>query len=127
MDAAHKETEKELSALEKKLNGIYSRTAAEVAVTWKDYMMKIGKEVEALQKQYDEAKDSGDKPAVRKLGIKLNRLKRERTIHDERYKALVGKTLILPAIAVTLAALIGLRGPSLGVVLICFGSPTVFA
>lgn len=88
MDAAHKATEKELSALEKKLTGIYSRTAAEVAVTWKDYMTKIGKEVEALQKQYDEAKDSGDKTAVRKLGIKLNRLKRERTIHDKRYKAL---------------------------------------
>ena len=34
------------------------------------------------------------------------------------------KTLILPAIAVTAAALIGLRGPSLGVVLICFGAPT---
>ncbi len=34
------------------------------------------------------------------------------------------KTLILPAAAVTVAALIGLRGPSLGVVLICFGAPT---
>ncbi|MBQ8187325.1 MAG: AEC family transporter [Clostridia bacterium] len=36
----------------------------------------------------------------------------------------LGKTLFLPAIAVTAAALIGLRGPSLGVVLICFGAPT---
>lgn len=34
------------------------------------------------------------------------------------------KTLILPAIAVTAAALVGLRGPSLGVILICFGAPT---
>ncbi len=34
------------------------------------------------------------------------------------------KTLILPAIAVTVAALVGLRGPALGVVLICFGAPT---
>lgn len=38
--------------------------------------------------------------------------------------ASVGKTVILPAVAVTAAALVGLRGPSLGVVLICFGSPT---
>ena len=41
--------------------------------------------------------------------------------------ALIGaltKTVILPAAAVTPAALIGLRGPSLGVVLICFGAPT---
>ena len=38
--------------------------------------------------------------------------------------AALGKTVFLPLIAVTIAALIGLRGPSLGVVLICFGSPT---
>jgi len=41
--------------------------------------------------------------------------------------ALIGamtKTVILPAAAVTVAALVGLRGPSLGVVLICFGAPT---
>ncbi|MBQ9718490.1 MAG: AEC family transporter, partial [Clostridia bacterium] len=36
----------------------------------------------------------------------------------------VGKTIRLPALMVTAAALIGLRGPSLGVVLICFGAPT---
>ena len=35
-----------------------------------------------------------------------------------------GKTVILPVIAVTAAVLTGLRGPSLGVVLICFGAPT---
>ena len=41
--------------------------------------------------------------------------------------ALIGalmKTIILPAAAVTAAVLVGLRGPSLGVVLICFGAPT---
>ena len=34
------------------------------------------------------------------------------------------RTLLIPAIAVTGAALFGLRGPALGVVLICFGAPT---
>ena len=38
--------------------------------------------------------------------------------------AALGKTVIVPAVAVTVAALCGLRGPALGVVLICFGSPT---
>lgn len=38
--------------------------------------------------------------------------------------ASVGKTIVLPAIAVTIAALLGFRGPSLGVVLICYGAPT---
>jgi len=38
--------------------------------------------------------------------------------------ASVGKTILLPAVMVTAAALVGLRGPSLGVVLICFGAPT---
>ncbi len=36
----------------------------------------------------------------------------------------VGKTVIIPAAALTAAALVGLRGTSLGVVLICFGAPT---
>lgn len=36
----------------------------------------------------------------------------------------LSKTVVLPAIAVTAAILCGLRGPSLGVVLICFGAPT---
>lgn len=36
----------------------------------------------------------------------------------------LGKTVILPAIMVVTAVLCGLRGPSLGVVLICFGAPT---
>lgn len=39
----------------------------------------------------------------------------------------IGKTVILPAITITTAVLIGLRGPSLGVVLICFGAPTAVA
>lgn len=34
------------------------------------------------------------------------------------------KTILLPALAVTAAALLGLRGPSLGAVLICFGAPS---
>lgn len=34
------------------------------------------------------------------------------------------KTIVVPIIAVTAAVLCGLRGPSLGVVLICFGAPT---
>ena len=36
----------------------------------------------------------------------------------------LGKTAVLPALALTAAALAGLRGPALGVVLICFGAPT---
>lgn len=38
--------------------------------------------------------------------------------------ASVGRTILLPTLAVAAAVLIGLRGPSLGVVLICFGAPT---
>jgi len=34
------------------------------------------------------------------------------------------KTVVAPALGVTVAALLGFRGPTLGVVLICFGAPT---
>lgn len=36
----------------------------------------------------------------------------------------LGKTVILPTVMLVIAILCGLRGPSLGVVLICFGAPT---
>lgn len=36
----------------------------------------------------------------------------------------IGKTVVLPLIAITAAVLVGFRGASLGVVLICFGAPT---
>ncbi len=36
----------------------------------------------------------------------------------------LNRTLLIPAVAVTAAALFGFRGPALGVVLICFGAPT---
>ena len=36
----------------------------------------------------------------------------------------LNRTVVIPAIALTAAALVGLRGPALGVVLICFGAPT---
>lgn len=36
----------------------------------------------------------------------------------------LGKTVVLPTIMVTIAALLGLRGASLGVILILFGAPT---
>ncbi len=36
----------------------------------------------------------------------------------------VNRCVLIPAIALTAAALVGLRGPALGVVLICFGAPT---
>ncbi len=36
----------------------------------------------------------------------------------------LGKTVLLPGIMVTIAAFVGFRGPSLGVVLVLFGAPT---
>ncbi|MBE6542443.1 MAG: AEC family transporter [Ruminococcaceae bacterium] len=38
--------------------------------------------------------------------------------------AAIGKTVVIPALALTAAILVGIRGPELGVVMICFGAPT---
>jgi malate permease and related proteins len=49
------------------------------------------------------------------------------SLHGRLKYAVIGalfKTVVLPAAVITLAALIGFRGPSLGVILICFGAPT---
>ncbi len=54
-------------------------------------------------------------------GFKIESMK-GRAVHAA--VAAACKTVALPAIMVTAAALIGFRGPSLGIIFICFGSPT---
>ena len=61
--------------------------------------------------------------ALISLGANFKRESLRGRIGYAIYASLV-KTVILPAIALSAAVLAGLRGPSLGVILICFGSPT---
>jgi SPP1 gp7 family putative phage head morphogenesis protein len=87
-DEAHILTDKKLEEMERHLSAIYSDVEKSVAKSWQEYIAESSKEIDALQKAYDDAKASGDKDAIRKAGKKLQRAKKEKTILDEHYQAL---------------------------------------
>ena len=91
MYAAHKATEQELAAMEKRLHDIYSRAQKELGETWKAYMDESGEKIEALQKEYEAAKKSGDQKEIRDAGRRLAAAKREQTIYDGHYRRLTEK------------------------------------
>ena len=92
MDKAHLENDKRLEEMERYLAGIYERESKEIGESWKENLSKIGEEIDDLQKSYEAAKKGGDKEEIKKAGRKLQQAKREKTLLDERYKALTEET-----------------------------------
>lgn len=92
-DAAHVATDRRLAAMERKLRGIYLRAKKEVTEAWGVYMDDAAAEIEGMQRDYEDAKRSGDKKEIKKAGKALERKKRERTIMDKRYKDVVERTV----------------------------------
>lgn len=93
MDAAHAETDRRLEAMERKLRGIYMRAKKEISEAWNLYMDDAAGEIEEMQRDYDDAKRSGDRKEIKKTGKALEKKKRERTIMDKRYKDVVERTV----------------------------------
>lgn len=86
VDKAHVATDRELARMERHLSAIYNRASKELGETWKSYLEEVAKEIEPLQKAYEEAKASGDKDLIKKTGMDLAAKKREKTLMDEHYK-----------------------------------------
>lgn len=87
-DSARIATDKTLEQMERELHAIYTRAHKEVGETWQAYMREAGEEIDALQKAYDAAKQSGDKAAIKSTGRKLGMKKREVTLQNTHYKNL---------------------------------------
>ena len=94
MDKAHKLTDIKLEEIEKKLSEIYKEAKKGIGESWKDYMSEINKEIDGLQKAYDEALKGGNKDEITKKGKKLSSAKRERTIQNKRFKDLTEQTAV---------------------------------
>ena len=88
MDKAHALTDKKLEQMERHLHGIFSRASKEVGDAWKEYMARVDKELKPLQEIYAKAKKSGDADAMEKAGRDLAAKEKEKTIYNQRYKAL---------------------------------------
>ena len=87
-DKAHNMTDIKLEEMEKRLSAIYSRANREVGESWKKFLTDSTKEIEKLQKEYEQAKKSGDKENAQNIGKRLSRAKRERTLKNKRFKEL---------------------------------------
>ena len=92
MDKAHKATDKRIASMETHLRAIYTRADKEVRKAWDKYMQTAEEELKPLQKDYEDAKKSGDKEKIRKTGRILAAKKREMTITNAHYKAVVERT-----------------------------------
>lgn len=92
MDKAHRATDKILDSIERRLFQIYRRANGEISLAWGEYMEKAEKETAKLQAEYDEAVKSGDKKAIKKKKRALEAKKREITLKDDRFAAVVDTT-----------------------------------
>ena len=92
MDKAHKATDKRIASMEAHLRAIYKRADKEVREAWDKYMQMAEEELKPLQKAYEDAKKSGDKEKIRETGRILAAKKREMTITNAHYKAVVERT-----------------------------------
>lgn len=92
MDKAHKATDKRIASMETHLRAIYTRADKEVREAWDKYMQTAEEELKPLQKAYEDAKKSGDNEKIRKTGRILAAKKREMTITNAHYKAVVERT-----------------------------------
>lgn len=91
-DIAHTKTDQKLEEMEKRLSAIYSRAEKEIGERWKEYLVESQSEIDELQKAYELAKKGGDAKKIKKTGIALSRAKKDRTLMDNRFKALTETT-----------------------------------
>ena len=91
-DTAHRLTDEKLEEMEKRLSAIYSRAEKEIGKRWKEYLAESQEEIDELQKAYELEKKGGDAKEIRKAGIALSRAKKDRTLMNNRFKALTETT-----------------------------------
>lgn len=83
------EAEKKLQEMEIKLEGIYRRALKETGEQWESYLTKVNAEIIAAEKKYKDAKGGEEE---KKYKNELERLKKQKTFLDGRYKALTEQT-----------------------------------
>lgn len=91
-DKARQQTDKRLAEMENYLQDIYKKSAKGISKKWNEYMKKANDRLAQLQKEYDDAKATGDKALIKKTGIKLSRAKKNVTLYNDYYKSMLDET-----------------------------------
>lgn len=91
MDKAHKQTDKQLEKIERRLTKIYEDANFELSASWNDYMSKVEKKSAELLKAIDEATDDERKSKAEK---EYQQFLRSLTLRNERYAQMVEETAV---------------------------------
>lgn len=91
MDKAHKQTDKQLEKIERKLTKIYEDADFELSASWNDYMKKVEKKSVKLLKAIDEATDDESRAKAEK---EYQRFLRNSTLRDKHYAQMVEETAV---------------------------------
>lgn len=92
IDNAHSETDKKLEKMETYLTDLYRKSAKGIYEKWNEFMSEANDKLSKLQKEYDDAKATGDKALMKKTGIKLSRAKKNVTLYNDYYKSMLDET-----------------------------------
>ena len=65
-DKARQQTDKRLAEMEKYLTSIYRESAKGIYEKWNEFMSEANDKLSKLQKEYDDAKATGDKALIKK-------------------------------------------------------------
>lgn len=107
-------TKERLAAIERRITNIYTEAQGAIVKSWNAYMLRVGKKLAALQKQYDAAKAAGDTEKAKEIGEKLGKAKASETYQNKRYKAMVnGVTAQLATTNETAVAYLNGKMPSI--------------
>ena len=68
-DKARQQTDKRLAEMEKYLTSIYRESAKGIYEKWNEFMSEANDKLSKLQKEYDDAKATGDKVLMKKTGV----------------------------------------------------------
>lgn len=91
-DQARKQTDKILSDMEKEVRSIYDRASADISAKWYKYMESHEKSLKSAYNALQEALKSGDNDAIAKARSDYERILKNVTLNNDKYKAMLNET-----------------------------------
>lgn len=91
-DQARKQTDKILSDMEKEVRSIYDRASADISAKWYKYMESHEKSLKSAYNALQEALKSGDNDAIAKAKSDYERILKNVTLNNDKYKAMLNET-----------------------------------
>lgn len=91
-DTAHKETDKQIKQLEKRLKRIYNREKKEVKAKWDEYWKYIAERIQRESDELKAAEASGDPKRIQRANDRYTDTLQIRAFYDARFKRLTTQT-----------------------------------